>query len=149
SRDSRRHFLGAIGTAAGGALGLLKVSKGLARPAGTVSICHIDDEGVYRYIQVSENAVPAHVSHGDIIAPEFSTDPANCGGCGVICPTAPANAIATCIDGVCGFTCDTTFTACGDTCVDIYTDVENCGACDNVCKAEAACVEAKCRLYPG
>jgi hypothetical protein len=37
----------------------------LAAPAEKVDICHLDEYGTYHLINVSGNAVPAHVAHGD------------------------------------------------------------------------------------
>ena len=36
--------------------------------SGKTSVCHLDDEGIFRPISVSENALPAHLAHGDEIA---------------------------------------------------------------------------------
>jgi hypothetical protein len=48
-----------------------------------VGICHRTGKApdAYDYISVSPDAVAAHRAHGDIIAPDFANDPANCGGC--------------------------------------------------------------------
>jgi hypothetical protein len=40
--------------------------------------------------------------------------------------------------------CDTDFTECGDECVDLLTDVEHCGECDNLCPVGGDCVEGDC-----
>jgi hypothetical protein len=45
---------------------------------------------------VSENAVKAHLKHGDVINPDFASDAANCGTCGHVCP-----GVGSCVDGVC------------------------------------------------
>ena len=39
-----------------------------------VDICHIDDQGNIHLISVNENAVPAHVNHGDFFPVEFFAD---------------------------------------------------------------------------
>lgn len=45
------------------------------------------------------------------------TDVANCGGCGNVCGGAPANAMPTCVGGMCGgFTCNENFHLCGGAC---------------------------------
>ena len=51
---------------------------------GKVGVCHRTDDSAnpYTYIEVSENAVREHRAHGDAIAPDFQTDPNNCGECG-------------------------------------------------------------------
>lgn len=44
----------------------LTVTTTFAKPASKVNICHREDErGVYHLINVSENAQPAHMTHGD------------------------------------------------------------------------------------
>ena len=34
-----------------------------------VGICHLSDDGTFHLIVVGEPAVPAHLAHGDVIAP--------------------------------------------------------------------------------
>lgn len=46
---------------------------------------------------------------------DTSTDPANCGGCGAVCPGIP-NGQGTCAGGDCGVTCNDDFARCDDTC---------------------------------
>jgi hypothetical protein len=89
------------------------------------------------------------------ICEETQTDVNNCGGCGATCATGqfchsgscstgqscsspasctpPANGTATCNGGICGFTCNSGFTSCNGTCVNLQSDVNNCGACGNAC----------------
>ena len=72
------------------------------------------------------------------------TNAANCGVCGHVC-TAPANAVATCIGGSCGFTCNVGYADCNgfssDGCeINKNTDLSNCGSCGNVCPARAHAV---------
>src|SRR5690349_7731860 len=55
-----------------------------------------------------------------------SSDPANCGGCGMACPGALA-----CINGSCG--CPQGLSNCNDVCVDENVDGNNCGACGQTC----------------
>ena len=38
---------------------------GAGAPAPKVDVCHINGNGVYNLINVSDNAVPAHLAHGD------------------------------------------------------------------------------------
>lgn len=33
-----------------------------------VNVCHLDDEGNYKIINISQNALPAHLAHGDMVA---------------------------------------------------------------------------------
>jgi hypothetical protein len=57
------------------------------RKSDKVAICHRtgNPANPWVYITVSESAVSAHRGHGDTIEPDFLNDPANCGGCGVVC----------------------------------------------------------------
>ena len=77
-----------------------------------------------------------------------STSTSACGGCDVKCP-AVANGTATCAGGVCGFTCQPTFHACGGTCV-ARTDPTACGAACTACPVPAGgvatCVGDACGI---
>lgn len=82
----------------------------------------------------------------------INTSPNNCGGCGVVCPPR-LNATATCVNGVCSFTCNAGFADCdgqpGTGCeVSLQTDPFNCGGCGNVCpsppNATATCDNGVC-----
>ena len=46
-------------------LSILGASVVFAAPAPKVDVCHLTDTGAYVKINVSENALPAHVEHGD------------------------------------------------------------------------------------
>ena len=85
------------------------------------------------------------------------TDPRNCGGCGMVCPAAPANAAITCTMGRCNtpMQCLPGFADCdglaGNGCeVNIGTNPDHCGMCRRVCpsapNANAACLEGNCGL---
>lgn len=39
----------------------------LAAPAEKVDVCHIEGNGSYHLINISENALPAHLGHGDAL----------------------------------------------------------------------------------
>jgi hypothetical protein len=97
SGASRRTVLRRL---AGGLLGGAAVARGLqptgAQPQPKVGICHRDGEGRYRYQEVNGNAVATHEAHGDVIAPDFSSDASHCGGCGITCGDGE-----TCDDGEC------------------------------------------------
>lgn len=106
TRRDRRSAVKLFGAAALGAAGVIGLrGSGGAAPSDKVSICHLTDDGTYNYISVSANAIPAHAAHGDVIAPDFATDVANCGGCGNVC-SAPENATAFCGEAGCNFTCN-------------------------------------------
>ena len=41
------------------------IGVSVAAPAPKVDVCHLDDEGYYHQINVSQNALAAHLAHGD------------------------------------------------------------------------------------
>jgi hypothetical protein len=75
----------------------------------------------------------------------------NCGGCGLTCPTHP-NSSPNCLGGNCGISCNAGFGNCDGNLVNgceinLLTDLNNCGACGNVCilsNANAACTFGSC-----
>ena len=69
----------------------------------------------------------------------------SCGSACTPCPT-PRNGRATCDGQACGIVCDISFTACGDLCIDLRTDHENCGGCgpEFACTADELCQAGKC-----
>ena len=84
----------------------------------------------------------------------LSTSAANCGRCGVACPSR-VNGAATCAAGMCGYACNTGFADCdgapANGCeVTLATNVGNCGACGNACLSGAnstpVCAAAACGL---
>ena len=87
---------------------------------------------------------------------DLATDPLNCGGCKVACPTGQ-----TCSNGVCSGTkppcgpgtvggyCDldagTSFLCCAGTgCIDVSSDINNCGVCGKACSSGLTCVSGEC-----
>ena len=40
-----------------------------------VAVCHVDEEGVGRVINIAAPAVPAHLAHGDCLAADADVDP--------------------------------------------------------------------------
>jgi hypothetical protein len=79
---------------------------------------------------------------------DVSTDPSNCGGCGVVCDSGVCdaggcvvNATAVCAEGL------TDCTGALD-CVDLSSDSLNCGACGTVCDSRVceagSCVQVGC-----
>lgn len=147
SRRSMVKGLGASALAvAAGLVGRRAEAKG-----AKVNICHRTGAGTFNYISVSENAVPAHLAHGDAVSD--LTDIGNCGACGNACG-APENASATCNSGTCGFSCDDGYklNEAGDACVTIslcpagYEFVN--GSCFQIVSGlnESLCTNA-CHVY--
>lgn len=82
----------------------------------------------------------------DDCAPD--TSPLTCGTRCTPCP-APANAVATCVAGACGFACDAGTHACSGACVDDASPLScgpGCVACPPVSQAHArpACIAGAC-----
>jgi len=87
------------------------------------------------------------------------TDTAHCGSCGTSCLSGQ-----TCQDGRCviagtaapvisttvpatlvvDLMCSGRETACGNSCVNLFTDKKNCGVCGRTCGSEQICVNARC-----
>jgi hypothetical protein len=79
---------------------------------------------------------------------ELARDPAHCGSCATKC-SAPANGIATCDSGTCGFTCQPGFTRCGGECVNVAINPSHCGACGNACSSYSGsmtCSAGSCQV---
>jgi hypothetical protein len=75
-------------------------------------------------------------SDGSYGCTDTSSDPFNCGGCGVDCGGDD------CFAGVCqaaGFVCPDGTTDCGNGCVDLSSDPFNCGGCDVWCAQGEVC----------
>jgi len=72
---------------------------------------------------------------------DASTDPANCGQCGVACP------MGGCVDGKCQ--CPPPRAICDGKCVNLCTDKNNCGKCGNNCGNEDywACSAGTCAQF--
>ncbi|MCZ7678597.1 MAG: hypothetical protein M5U28_07430 [Sandaracinaceae bacterium] len=83
---------------------------------------------------------------------DVSSDPLRCGGCDTRC-TSPANAVATCMAGSCGFECDDGFADCdGDPangCESTLRELGNCGRCGVRCELPGgvtSCATGSCLL---
>jgi hypothetical protein len=81
---------------------------------------------------------------------DLQTDIAHCGDCSTQCfgeaPPGQSD-VGECVAGVCQVVCQEGYTLCGDACVDLSTDLANCGACGSDCESQlvaVACVEGEC-----
>jgi len=81
---------------------------------------------------------------------DLSSDPNNCGGCGLVCSTPNANAV--CVGGSCEVgTCDPGFVDCdlnaANGCeTNVDNDPVNCGTCGQVCSAGSSCASGSCEV---
>lgn len=80
-----------------------------------------------------------------------STDPRNCGGCGMVCTSLRGE--ASCVNSECVIECNAGFGDCDRDprtgCETATTDVDNCGQCGNKCpdtQGEPYCVDGRCGL---
>ena len=79
---------------------------------------------------------------------DLFTDLNNCGDCGVKCPPIPGMTVV-CSLGGCSGQCQgplggPPLTDCNGGCVDPQKDKQNCGACGNVCRDGASCIDGVC-----
>jgi hypothetical protein len=79
----------------------------------------------------------------------MANDVHNCGGCGKPCAT-PSNGAAACNASMgsyaCGVSCNTSYTHCAASCVDLQTDAKNCGSCGHDCIA-GTCSAGTCQRW--
>jgi hypothetical protein len=68
-----------------------------------------------------------------------SSDPKNCGSCGITCPAG-----AQCQAGTCQATCGTGQAICAGVCKTIVSDPLNCGACGTMCPTGQVCTAGGC-----
>ena len=92
-RENRRGFLkmllGIGGVVIAGRIGIEAAS---AAPKEKVSLCHAIGDGSFRLITVAENAVAAHLAHGD----GYLLTDDHCSACGDACSSDQS-----CKDGAC------------------------------------------------
>jgi hypothetical protein len=87
------------------------------------------------------------------------TDTANCGSCSTTCPSGQtcqggrcvlagtaAPVVSTTVPStlVVDLMCSGRETACGNSCVNLFTDKKNCGVCGRTCGNQQICVNARC-----
>ncbi|CAN5707979.1 hypothetical protein BH09MYX1_BH09MYX1_01960 [soil metagenome] len=70
-----------------------------------------------------------------------SSDPQNCGACGVHCAAQQV-----CDRGVCASECRGGSSACGGGCMNLQTDRANCGTCGTTCASGQVCSAGACAL---
>jgi hypothetical protein len=107
---------------------------------------------------VAKDKVVSCADAGGIVCPGvgcqfIKTDPQNCGLCGNVCPTHPY-ANATCLDGVCSFTCIKDYGDCNQYAADgcemnLVADQNHCGACGHYCTTDRICINKECRCTGG
>jgi hypothetical protein len=94
-----------------------------------------------------------------------SSDPQNCGGCGIACSPGQVCEQGACVDsrgscgngrcdpedvlGGCPEECGSVFcppglTECAGTCIDLSSDPQNCGGCATACEVSEMCVSGVC-----
>jgi len=86
---------------------------------------------------------------------DVKSDPANCGACGNVCKV-PTNGTAHCTGGVCGFSCNSGYAACGTTvCNDVSSNAKMCGTACDVCpppgngNGTPSCEGGSCKISCG
>jgi hypothetical protein len=72
---------------------------------------------------------------------DTSSDPVNCGGCGVVCQPGQS-----CVNGLCQLVCAPPTQDCGGLCVDTSSDPLNCGGCGVQCGSYEVCLGGSCTL---
>jgi hypothetical protein len=118
-----------------------------ATPACVSGACAIDfcDAGYFDCDTTAADGCEAAAS-------SFPSDPLNCGGCGIACPSG-ANATPACTASSCGLVCNAGFFDCNtnpaDGCeISVATDPANCGTCLHSCPnrpgSTRTCVASSC-----
>lgn len=76
---------------------------------------------------------------------DVMADPANCGGCGQVCPDGPC-VMGTCRDrsGRMTLPCGAMEVLCNGACTDIWFNASHCGNCTNTCGADEGCCSGLC-----
>jgi hypothetical protein len=88
---------------------------------------------------------------GDGTCADLAHDAHNCGGCGIDCGGAACDH-GTCAGATCGYAQQGAFCSpldghhlcCGIGCVDVTSDVANCGTCGQACDVGQSCQAGVC-----
>jgi len=108
-------------------------SKGPRFDAGVVAAARVSGPiGVRPPARLPSGDCPLGLSACGASCVDARFDIANCGGCGVKCPTI-ANTIAVCSQGGCASACLDGLALCVDSCVNLQTDIRNCASCGARC----------------
>jgi hypothetical protein len=88
----------------------------------------------------------------ETIMPDGTTNDSGCvEGATICCFDGECAADEICLDGICQPECEPDLTPCNGECVDLETNFDHCGACDDPCDAETAdsCAGGACRCGTG
>jgi hypothetical protein len=144
-----------LGEDAGGDSSLLDVSQGSEGSVGKDTGPMVGPEGggdtggtgggdAVASDAVASDAIGGGPEGGGNCDAGLSTDPLNCGSCGHVCGTLNAATSPTC-NGTCQFHCTTPWAHCSTSAdsngcdVDINTDSNHCGGCNNQCTGGKVC----------
>jgi hypothetical protein len=84
-------------------------------------------------------ACPSYMFDCYGICADLMSDTANCGGCGIACPSGQV-----CSAGVCIVECGEGQELCSGVCRDVRDDIYNCGTCGATCPSGHICFEGAC-----
>jgi hypothetical protein len=112
---------------------------------GPMSMCTTNADCCSGVCGATTHTCSGACPNGDVlcgtVCTNTSTDPANCGMCGHVCPMT-----SSCSGGAC--TCPAGEIGCGAgataTCSNPQTDPNNCGMCGHICPAGQTCVMGTC-----
>jgi hypothetical protein len=118
----------------------------------TVPLCAPDGGKITCEPKCTCAAPSIECGHDGGVCTDVTSDPNNCGGCGIVCSFTNAN--SACVDGGCVMLCKPGFADCdhrtSDGCeVNTNTNSSNCGGCGNVCSTNhdtATCSGGSCVL---